>query len=400
MLALEGIRVIDLSRNIAAPYCAQILADLGAEVIKVEEAVHGVVVREDAAPPGSPVRFSAYWLANNRNKGSMTLDLHNPRAIEVLRDLVALSDVVIENFAPRTRSQLGLDEGWGKQANPALIWASISAYGRSGPDRDRGGQDLLAQARSGLLSITGEPSGPPMKSGNSSSDYLAGLHLAVGILAAVVQRQSTERGQLVDVSLLDSTVACLDGYPLWSSMAGIVPGRRGNLHLAGLPYYSVYPCKDGYIAIAGTGPSRQRLFRLIGRPDLLPPPSPEDQTAHGKWCDDVVGAISAWTSGRTFEELEEALRKIGSGYEPVRTMDHIWTDPQLVAREMILTYEDPRYGEVSSIGNPIHLEDSPVTVRRSPPELGVDNDYVLQDLLRYDERTIAELGEDGALWGR
>jgi formyl-CoA transferase/CoA:oxalate CoA-transferase len=385
---------------IAAPYCTQLLADMGAEVIKVEEVTRGLVSRIDTCPPGVPPdrRFSPYWLATNRNKESFTLDLENPRANAVLEDLIGRSDVVVENFSARTRRKFGLSESWAMEVNPRIIWASLTAYGRTGPDRDRGGQDLVAQARSGLMSITGDPDGPPMKTGHSSSDYLAGVHLAVGILAALFQRETTGRGQLVDISLLDSAVACLDGYPLWSSIAGITPRRRGNFHLSGLPYYSVFKCRDGHLAIAGTGAVRDRLFRLVGQPGLSDLPDTADEAAQTAWRAAVVSAIENWTAGMGTEEAHAELERIGVPNSPVRNMGDIWDDPQLQARGMIVEHEYEGR-TVRTIGSPLHLSESPTSVRHDPPSVGADNQYVLETLLGYDDEQISSLAEGGALWG-
>ena len=234
MGALDGVQVVDLSQMIGAPYCTQLLADLGADVIKVEEPTVALFTRVALSPPGGDEsrRFSGYWLATNRNKRSLTLDLRHPDAKQVLADLVARADVVVENFGSRAGRSLGIDESWGLGAAPDVIWASLTGYGRTGPEAERDGWDLVAQARGGLLDMTGDPDGPPMKSGNSSADYLAGLHLAVGILAALHQRAATGEGQVIDVSLLEPVVACLDGFPLWHSISGITPTRTGNFHPA------------------------------------------------------------------------------------------------------------------------------------------------------------------------
>ena len=241
MPALDGVRVIDLSQMIAGPYCTQLLADLGADVIKVEEPIAALRTRITLGPPApEDRRFAAYWVASNRNKRSVTLDLKQPEAKAVLADLVRSSDVVVENYGQHTRQQLGVTDERGLALNPTLVWASLTGYGRSGPDAGRDGWDFTAQARGGLLSLTGEPDGQPMKTGNSAADYLAGLHLAVAVLGALMQRVHTGRGQTVDISLLEPVMACLDGFPLWYSIAGVLPERSGNFHPAKVPGYSVF----------------------------------------------------------------------------------------------------------------------------------------------------------------
>ena len=211
---------------------------------------------------------------------------------------MAEADVVVENFGARARRSLGLDESWGFARRPDLVWASLTGYGRTGPEAERDGWDLVAQARGGLLDITGEPDGPPMKTGNSSADYLAGVHLAVGILAALHQRDKTHEGQLVDVSLLEAVVVCLDGFPMWHSISGVTPKRNGNFHLAQLPGYSVFPASDGYIVIGSAGPSFARLMALLGREELATTVPPAGEAERQAWFDEVVDLITRWTSRR------------------------------------------------------------------------------------------------------
>jgi glutaryl-CoA transferase len=231
--ALDGLRVIDLSQMIAGPYCTQLLADLGADVIKVEDPATAPSRRKGRSPPvkavdGSITTFAAYWLSANRNKRAASLDLKLKEGREALRELVAASDIVVENLSSRAQASLGLKYSWATQARPDVIWASLTGVGRTGPDADRGGWDLLAQPRSGLMSLAGPRDGPPMKSGTSLIDYIGGLHLAVAVLAAVRHRERTGEGQFIDVALLDCAVACLDGFPLWPTIAGVVPERNGN----------------------------------------------------------------------------------------------------------------------------------------------------------------------------
>jgi formyl-CoA transferase/CoA:oxalate CoA-transferase len=401
MAALDGVRVVDLSQQIAAPYCTQVLADLGAEVIKVEEPTIALLTRMSLSPPGVDEnrRFSGVWLSNNRNKKSLTLDLKAPGATAVLADLVRASDVVVENFPGRSRQSLGIDETWGFSIRKEIVWASLTGYGRTGPDAERGSWDLIAQARGGLLDMTGEPDGPPVKSGNSAADYLAGLHLAVGIIAALHQRARTGEGQLVDVSLLDSVVACLDGLPMWYSIGGVTPHRTGNFHPAKLPAYSVFQTRDGYITIGALGPSLSRLMALLEHPELgvaMPPAGVEER---GAWFEQVVQLISSWTSERTRDEISAILDDHGVPNEPVRDVAELWSDRQLQARGSFLEYEHFSLGPIRTIGSPIHMSGSPIEVRYPPPQAGEHNDQVLRDLLSYDDGQIAELVENGTLWG-
>lgn len=402
MGALTGVHVLDLSQMIGAPYCTQVLGDLGADVIKVEEPTTALLTRVALSPPGleDSRRFSAYWLAANRNKRSVTLDLKVPEAREVLADLVRRSDVVVENFGSHSRASLGITEEWGFSVRSDLVWACLTGYGRSGPDAGRDGWDLVAQARGGLLDMTGDPAGPPMKAGNSVADYLAGLHLAVGILAALHDRAATGEGQVVDVSLLEPVLACLDGFPLWHSVAGVTPKRSGNFHPARLPAYSVFPAQDGYVVIGAAGPSFTRLMNLLGRPDLGGGLPPAEADARDAWFDEVVGLIRGWSSERDRRTIKEELDSHDVPNEAVRDLAEVWSDPQLEARGTFVEYDYPPLGRIRAIGNPIHMSRSPAEVRRVPPAAGEHNEEVLCGELGYGQDQFDRLLRGGAIWGR
>jgi CoA:oxalate CoA-transferase len=247
--------------------------------------------------------------------------------------------------------------------------------------------------------MTGDPDGPPMKSGNSSADYLAGLHLAVGIVAALYQRAATGEGQVIDVSLLEPVVACFDGFPLWYSIAGVTPTRTGNFHPAQLPGYSVFPARDGYLVIGAAGPSFTRLLTLLGHEDLATGLSPAGEDERRAWFDEIVGIITAWTTSHTRAELEVELDAIDVPNERVRTLAEVWDDPQLEARGAFLEYEQSWLGRIRTIGNPIHMSGSPMSVRHAPPGAGEHNEEILRDELGYDDERVTALIEDGALWG-
>ena len=402
MGALTGVRVLDMSQMIGAPYCTQVLGDLGADVIKVEEPTTALLTRMALSPPGvdETRRFSAYWLAANRNKRSVTLDLKVPAARDVLADLVRRSDVVVENFGSHARASLGISEEWGFSVRPDLVWASLTGYGRSGPDADRDGWDLVAQARGGLLDMTGDRDGPPMKAGNSAADYLAGLHLAIGILAALHHRSTTGEGQVVDVSLLEPVLACLDGFPLWHSVGGVTPKRNGNFHPAGLPAYSVFPASDGYVVIGAVGPSFARLMDLLGRPDLASGLPPADASERAAWFDEVVALIGQWTSNLERDRIKQELDARGVPNEAVRDLSEVWDDPQLEARGTFLEYEYPPLGRIRTVGSPLHMSRSPVELRHVPPVAGQHNDEVLRGELGYGEERMNALLAAGAVWGR
>ena len=399
--SLDGVRIVDLSQMIAAPYCTQVLADLGADVIKVEDPSTAVNRRVGFSPPttdaqGNPATFSTYWLASNRNKRSLTLDLKSARAREVLGDLVRVSDVVIENYSEHTRRALGVDEEWGRRYRADLIWASLTGFGRTGPEASREGFDFLAQARGGFLSLNGEPDGLPLRSANSMVDYLAGLHLGMGILAALRHRDRTGEGQLVDVSLLDTVITALDGFPLWHSVAGVVPPRTGNMHPMRLPGYRVYACADGHVAIAAVGPSWERFKALIGSPELEGEPLIEDGDAYIRYTDRAMELVAEFMAARTVDEARAVLDERRIPNEPIRDLSEIWDDPQLRARGMFVPIDYAPLGRtVETLGNPIHLSRTPAELRRLPPGPGEHTWEVLTDLLGYDDETVAELAIEG-----
>ena len=397
--ALDGIRVIDLSQMIAAPYCTQILADMGADVIKVERPG---VERDSFSPSferdGKQFSISGFFLGNNRNKRAVSLDLSKPEAKEVLADLLRVSDVVVENYSLHTRTLLGLTEEWGWSVRPDLIWASLTGLGRTGPEAHRNGYDYSAQARGGWLSITGDPDGPPMKAGNSLADYYAGLHLCVGLLGALRHRERTGEGQLVDVSLLDSIPPVLDGFPMWYSIGGVVTHRNGHFHPLHQPSYGMYACKDGYIVLVASGPAWPRFVGdVMQRPDLLETPTITDREAYLEYANRMIEEIRAWMGERTREEAGALMDEQRIPHEPVRDLGEIWDDPQLGAREMFWEYEYAPLGKIKTIGSPIHLSKTPTTFRMPPPQCGEHNTEVLRELLHYDDKRIAKLAVAGVL---
>ncbi len=398
--ALAGVRVLDLSSAIAGPYCGQLLGDLGADVIKVEHPGRALSERVNLSPPAwSGPPFSPYFLSTNRNKRSITLNLKTEEGKTVLGDLIRVSDVVIENFSAHARADL-VNEEWAWQINPRVIWASLSYTGRTGPDADAAGYDLLAQARSGLMSVTGFPDGPPTKTGDSLGDYMAGAHLAIGVLGALHQREVIGKGQLVDTSLLEPMIACLDGLPMWYSIAGILPGRVGNRHPAIPAAYAAYECRDGYIVISsGSGRWLPALAeQVLQMPELLPVPESHEDRYRADMAR-IDKAIADWARARSVREATATLVDAGVPNEPVRNLAEVWTDQQLDARGMLIEYEYRELGSIRTIGSPLHLSESPVEVRHVPPAAGEHNEEVLAEILGYDAERIDTLMTLDVLWG-
>jgi crotonobetainyl-CoA:carnitine CoA-transferase CaiB-like acyl-CoA transferase len=398
MAALDGVRVLDLTWSIAGPYCGQVLGDLGADVIRVDHPGRGMSERLNLSPPGwEGEKFSPYFISTNRNKRSVTVNLTSDEGRQVFADLVKVSDIVVENFGHDAREKL-VDENWAWEINPRIIWGSLSMLGRTGPEADRDGLDILVQARSGIVDITGHPEHQAAKVGNSVTDYGAGTHLVIGLLAALYQRDRIGKGQLVDISMLEPAVACLDGLPLWHSIAGETPQRVGNEHPTRLPGYKILECTDGLIAVAGIGPAFDRFVaEALERPDLAPIPLMHED-AYRQIADQVSTLFLAWAAKRTRSQAQQDLTAAGINNEPVRTIPEIWSDPQLEARGAFMDYEYPGLGEIRTIASPFHLSESPVEVRHVPPSTGEHNDEILSDLLGYDDDKIATLNANGALW--
>lgn len=401
--ALDGIRIIDLSQMIAGPYCTQLLGDLGADVIKVEEPATAPSRRVGRSPrvtgaDGQPTTFSSWWLGTNRNKRAVSLDLRTEAGRAVFADLVKTSDVVVENLGADARERLQLDEHWAWAINPGLVWASLTGFGRTGPDRNREGWDILAQARGGLMSLTGYADGPPMKTGVSVVDYLSGLHMATAILAALRHRDRTGEGQLIDIALLDCLVPCLDGFPMWHSIAGVTPLRSGNHHPMKFPGYTLYEAKDGILAIgAPPGPIWTRVAAVIGRPDLSEVPDPVNKARWDAFYDVALPAVTAWVAERTLEAAGAALDAGGVPNEPVHDVGEIWNDRQLQARGMFYEGEFAPLGRVRMVGSPLKLSRTPVEYRRPPTIASEHTIEILTDVLGYDDGQIAALVRDGAL---
>lgn len=401
--ALEGLRIIDLSQMIAGPYCTQLLADLGADVIKVEDPATAPSRRVGRSPrvtgaDGQPTTFSSWWLGTNRNKRAISIDLRTEAGRGVLADLVRLSDVLVENLGADARERLGIDERWAWSFNRGLIWGSLTGFGRAGPDKDREGWDILAQARGGLMSMTGYRDGPPMKTGVSVVDYISGLHLSTGILAALRHRDRTGEGQLVDIALLDCLVPCLDGFPMWHSIADVTPTRSGNDHPMKFPGYTLYDASDGLLAIgAPPGPLWKRVAATIGRPDLSDVPDPVNMDEWNAFFDRARPVVAEWVAARTRAEAGATLDAGGVPNEPVQDLAEIWTDKQLNARGMFYESDFAPIGRIRMVGSPLHLSETPVEYRRPPSTASEHTIEVLTDILGYDDGRIAQLVTDGAL---
>ncbi|SNS30967.1 Crotonobetainyl-CoA:carnitine CoA-transferase CaiB [Sphingomonas laterariae] len=397
---LAGIKVLDLSRVLAGPWSSQILGDLGAEVIKVEQPGQGDDTRRWGPPfleDGS--RDSAYYLCANRNKRSIAVDLANPEGAELIRQLAAQSDIVVENFRVGGLAKYGLDYASLSATNPGLIYCSITGFGQDGPYRDRGGYDFLIQGMSGLMSVTGradgEPGGGPMKVGIPISDLVTGLYAAISMLAALENRHRTGLGQHIDCALLDTQVSLLANQASNYLNGGLMPRRLGNEHPNTVPYQD-FACADGDVLVALGNDRQFRAFTaLIGLPDLPDDPRFVDNAGrnrHRKELQDAMRpAIARWQSADLIAAMEAA--KLPGG--KVNEIPEILADPQIAARGLIHRLSRSDGTEVSVLGYPAKLSRTPVDYRRAPPRSGEDTAEVLAERLGLTEEQIARLKTDG-----
>ena len=390
--ALEDIKVLDLSRVLAMPYCSMMLGDLGAEIIRVERPGVGDETRH-WGPPWAGDQ-SAYYLCTNRNKKSITIDLKKKDGQEIIRRLARRSDVLLENFLPGSLAEMGLGYEQIKAVNPGIIYASVTGYGQEGPYRDLPGFDFIIQAQGGVMSIIGDPDGPPMKVGVAIVDITAGLFASSAILAALHYRVKTGIGQYIDIALLDSQVAWLANQASNYLISGRVPGRMGNAHPNIVPY-ETFKARDGiYIALGvGNDNQWQKFCKLAKLEHLMNDPryatNPKRVENRKELVSFLQGVFLQKTSDEWLKLLGEA--EIPSG--PINTLDQVFADPQVLARGMLLEMEHPVTGKYKLVGSPMKLSETPVQYRFPPPRLGEHTEEVLRVILGYEQAQISRLKE-------
>lgn len=400
--SLSHVTVLDLSRILAGPWAGQLLADLGAEVIKIERPGTG----DDTRAFGPPfVRNVAgtecagadavYYLCANRNKKSVTLDISTPEGQRIVRELASTSDIVLENFKAGGLAAYGLDYESLRAINPRLIYCSITGFGQTGPYAARAGYDFLIQGMGGLMSITGrgaeEPGAGPQKTGVAVADILTGLYATVGVLAALRHRELTGVGQHIDVALLDVQVACLANQALNYLNGGGVPERLGNAHPNIVPYQD-FPTSDGYMIIAvGNDAQFARLCTVAGLPDLAADPrfSSNKQRVENRAV--LIDRLCAATRLRPTARWIADLERVGVPCGPINAIDAVFADPQVQARGMKVELPHPVAGEVSLVANPLRLSQTPVIYRSAPPLLGADTRDVLAQKLGLSDADIEAL---------
>lgn len=387
--ALEGIRILDLTRFLAGPYGSMVLADLGAEVIKIEaptsrkEGEDGIYTYNG---------MEAFFMSTNRNKKSIALDLSVPEARQVFYDLVKVSDVVYDNFRPGVAERLGVDYETLRELNPGIICSSISGFGSTGPYAQRPAYDLIVQALTGAVAITGNGEGPPVRNGVAISDQGAGLLAAIGVLAALLKRERTGFGQKLETSLLEATVHQLAYEATIYLACGIEQEHVGSGHLVATPY-GIYPTADGWVAVVASG--RFDAFAIaIDRPELATDERFTSRKNLWKHKDELEAIITPVFKERTTAEWLRRLEEMDIPCSPINSLPEGLEDPQVKARDMVVDVDHVSGGKVKLIGNPIKMSGTPDEVRRkyeSPPLLGQHGKDLLKDLLEYPDAKIEEL---------
>jgi len=403
--ALSGLLVLDLSRILAGPTCTQILGDLGAEVLKIERPGRGDDTRGWGPPflkdkDGNDTSESAYYLSSNRNKASVAIDLASEDGQQLIRNLAAKADILVENFKVGDLKRRELDYETLKALNPKLIYCSISGFGQTGPYAHRAGYDFLIQGMGGIMSLTGfgdEDGGTETKCGVGIADVMCGMYACVSILAALSHRHKAGEGQHLDISLLDAQVSWLINQGVAHLVSGEVPGRLGNGHPTIVPY-ETFPGADGPFILAVGNDSQFRKFCVAaGVPELANDPLYAKNADRVRNRKTLVPKIRRLTIERDAADWIRALEAAGVPCGPVNNLAEVFTDPQVLAREMKISLPHPVSGAVDLIGSPIKMEKTPVAYRNAPPVLGADTLQVLTRHLDLDEHQITDLAARGIL---
>ncbi|MFA7292713.1 MAG: CaiB/BaiF CoA-transferase family protein [Rhodocyclaceae bacterium] len=401
---LSHLRILDLSRVLAGPWCSQLLADLGAEVIKIERPESGDETRawgppylKDAA--GNDTSESAYYCAVNRNKKSVTVDIAHAEGQKIVRELALTADVLLENYKVGGLEKYGLDYASLAAANPRLIYCSITGFGQSGPWAERPGYDFIIQGIGGLMSVTGEadgrPGGGPQKVGVALVDILTGLYAANAVQAALLEREKSGLGQYIDLALLDTEVASLANLSLNYLCSGISPKRMGNAHPNIAPY-QVLPAADGHFIVAvGNDGQFRRFCEVLALPELAGDPRFLSNAARVGNRQALDAIIEQRSPQRSKREWLEALEAAGVPCGPINSIGEVFAEPQLAAREMQIDLPHPTAGSARLVGNPIKLSRTPVDYRNAPPLLGENTAEVLGEVLGYSPEKIASLIDRG-----
>ncbi len=399
--ALSHLRVLDLSRVLAGPWATQLLGDLGAEIIKIERPGSGDDTRAWGPPwvkdeAGEDTDIAAYYLCANRNKRSVTIDFTQPEGQALVRELAMKSDVLVENFKVGGLAQYGLDYATLSALNPRLIYCSITGFGQDGPYAERAGYDFLIQGMGGLMSLTGQPDGPPTKVGVALTDVLTGLYASNAILAAVAWREQSGKGQHIDLALLDVQVACLANQAMNWLASGKAPRRMGNAHPNIVPY-DAFPTADGHMILAIGNDGQFARFCKEAGTDWAQDERFATNAARVKHRDTLIPAMHELTRCRSTADWVAALESAAVPCGPINDIGQVFADPQVQHRGMRIDLPHPAAGHIPLVANPIHMSETPAIYRNSPPMLGADTRDVLADMLGKQAGELDELAAKGAI---
>jgi len=394
--ALESIRVLDFSRNYGGPLCTRMLAELGADVIKLEMPQGGDGLRN--LSPQTDGLESYPFVIVNRGKRSMTLNLNSGKGRTICKQLVSKCDILVENFTPGVMENFGLGYEQLKSLNPRLIYTSISGFGHTGPYRSRVAYDTIIQAMGGMISVNGLPDSPPTKVGVGIADFLGGLFPAIAILAALQHRSKTGRGQFIDMSMQDCiwaiTAIQFLGYYVTT---GQEPKKMGNSQIEVTPF-SIYPAKDGHIVIAiVTVGQWERFLKIIGREDLKDVPEYGSQLSRVKYIDQINTIVEEWTRDRTVDEMIRQLMAADLPCAPIPTFSQVTNDPQLASRNMLVDVDQLISGKVKVPGSVFKMSETPGDPAQPAPFLGQHNKDIYSELLGFDQDTISTLQKEGVI---
>lgn len=390
---LDGIRVLDLTRVLAGPYCTMVLGDLGADIIKVEEPGRGDDTRQ-WGPPFVKSGLSAYFISANRNKRSLTLDLRTETGLKVLRELILKSDVLVENFKTGTLERMGLGYEELKKIKSDLIYCTITGFGYTGPYKNLPGYDFITQALGGLMSITGPEDGEPVRVGVAIVDMLAGQNACNAIIAALFARERQKTGQRIDISLLDSELATLSYVASNYLISGKKPKRYGNAHPNIVPYQS-FKASDGYFAFAaGNDLQWNRFCKEIGQEDWARDERFSTNPARVANREELIAILEGLFATKTVEEWLKICEAATVPAAPINTIDQVLEHPQVIARNMVVDAEMPGGEMVKMLASPLKIPTQEVQVRYPPPLLGEHNDEILGEVLGYKLETISALRKE------
>ncbi len=403
---LSHLVVLDLSRVLAGPWCTQLLADLGAEVIKIEKPGSGDDTRGWGPPflkdaQGRDTDEAAYYLACNRGKKSVAVDFTQSEGQAIVRELARGADIVVENFKVGGLAKYGLDHARLAAVNPRLVYCSITGFGQTGPYAERAGYDFIIQGMGGFMSVTGErddaPGGGPQKAGIAISDLMTGMYAATAVLAAIAHRERSGAGQYIDTCLFDTQVAMMAVMNMNYLVSGTPPGRAGNAHQNIVPY-QVFACADGHLILAvGNDGQFARFCEVAGRPEWAVDPRFAANAGRVQHRDTLVPMVADVVHTRTQQDWLVALEAVGVPCGPINRLDQVFADPQVRSRGMRVDLPHPLSGTVPQVGNPLHFSATPVTYTQAPPLLGEHTAAVLRERLAMSADALADLTARGVV---